>query len=41
MMGENGICVVLSNDCAKFNEQGVCTDCYKGYSLENGECVYS
>ena len=39
MMGTDGRCFPLSNDCADFNQDGVCIGCYKGYSLQNGECI--
>ncbi len=32
-------CVPVSTDCQKWNDNGDCTACYKGYNLANGACV--
>ena len=37
--GTDGKCLKVNEYCKDFNEQGECTECYKGYALENDECV--
>ena len=41
MFGSNGVCVPVNDNCATFNTNGVCTSCYKGYQLANGNCQLS
>lgn len=31
----------MNDQCATFNNAGLCTSCYKGYDLEGGICVLS
>ena len=38
-MGANGVCVAVNDVCAAWGADGICTACYKGYSLNNGVCV--
>ena len=33
-------CVPVSDHCAAHDDNGACTDCYKGYVLKDGECVW-
>ena len=35
------VCVAVSNLCANHNEDGTCSECYKGYDLKNGGCIFS
>ena len=41
VFGSNGVCVPVSDTCATFSSNGVCTACYKGYQLINGNCQLS
>ena len=35
-------CVPVSDQCRTFNDDGICTACYKGYELsDSGECLLS
>ena len=39
---KNGTCVKVSDYCKSFNStSGLCSACYSGYDLINGDCVYS
>ena len=40
-MNEIGRCIQVSDHCSIFNDAGECTFCYKGYELQEGECVFS
>lgn len=31
----------VSDDCKFYNENGLCSECYKGYDLEKGVCIFS
>ena len=31
----------VSDDCKYHSKDGKCIECYKGYDLEEGECVFS
>ena len=35
----NGICVPVSDQCRTNDANGACTACYRGYNLDNGQCV--
>jgi len=37
----NKTCVPVSDQCKTHADNGDCTDCYKGYDLKNGSCVFS
>lgn len=37
----DNICVPVSDQCHAHAENGDCTECFKGYDLENGQCLYS
>lgn len=37
----NGKCVPVNPLCRDHNQQGECTDCYRGYSVRNGKCTIS
>jgi hypothetical protein len=37
----NGKCVPVSDYCSSFDSKGVCTACFKGYDLKNGQCILS
>ena len=39
--GSAGTCIPVGNDCKTYNSNGQCTDCYKGYNLNNGACALS
>jgi hypothetical protein len=39
VFNSNNVCQVVSNQCKAFDNSGRCTDCYKGYNLQNGQCV--
>lgn len=34
-------CTPVSDNCASFNDQGDCTECYKGFEISQGECIVS
>lgn len=36
-----GTCMPVSDDCKFYNEDGLCSECYKGYDLKDGACVFS
>ena len=35
------VCVAVSDQCRSHAENGDCTECYKGYDLKEGKCVFS
>ena len=35
----DNICTPINDNCEKWTESGVCENCYRGYLLENGDCV--
>ena len=37
----NNICVQVSDNCNQYSASGVCTVCYKGYDLLQGQCILS
>jgi len=37
----NNVCVPVSDQCAASDKAGLCTACYKGYDLTNGQCLFS
>ena len=37
----DGKCVPVSDQCKAHAENGDCTDCYKGYDLKEGKCIFS
>ena len=36
-----GVCVPVSDQCKANAENGDCIECYKGYDLKEGKCLYS
>ena len=38
---EQRVCVPISDLCQTYDSNGVCTACYKGYTLSNGACALS
>jgi hypothetical protein len=34
----NGICIPVSPYCKTYDDQGLCTSCFKGYGVLNGTC---
>ena len=36
-----GVCVPVSDQCKANAENGDCTECYKGYDLKEGKCLFS
>lgn len=40
-MGSDGICKELGGNCNTWDETGVCTVCYNGYTLVNNTCIIS
>lgn len=41
VFNSNSICIPVSDQCRNSDKTGACTNCYKGYDLQNGSCVYS
>jgi hypothetical protein len=40
VFGANGLCVPVDSFCSAFDRiSGLCTVCYKGYTLNKGVCV--
>jgi hypothetical protein len=37
----NKVCVPVSDDCRVHSENGDCTECFQGYDLKEGRCVFS
>ena len=37
----NRVCIPVNDNCATFNTAGVCSACYRGYTLNNGVCSLS
>lgn len=37
-MDAYGKCVPVNDNCAVYDAAGICTTCYSGYSLNNGQC---
>ena len=35
----NGVCVAVSDQCRTHDANGACTACYRGYAVDNGQCV--
>ena len=37
----NKVCTPVSDQCKAWDSKGLCTSCFKGYDLRNGNCVFS
>ena len=38
VLSQKKVCVPVADNCAQYNAAGLCTSCYKGYDLKNGQC---
>jgi hypothetical protein len=37
----DGLCVPVNDQCRTYDDKGACTNCYKGYEINNGSCIKS
>jgi hypothetical protein len=41
VFNSNKVCIPVNDHCKTHADNGDCTTCYKGFDLQNGQCLYS